>query len=472
MRRKNVLLENIEITDLAAEGKAIARAEGKIIFVTGAIPGDVVNIQLTKSKKDWAEAKVTKLITPSPHRITPTCTHFGHCGGCKWQMLPYQLQLQYKQNEVLQNLTRLGKVQLPIISPIMGCTQEYAYRNKLEFTFSNKRYRTQDEIGEHYSRDLVKLLPYEPALGYHIPRLYDKVLDITQCHLMQEPMNEIRNGIKAFALLHGIPFYDIKQRTGWLRNLVIRLTTTKQLMLNLVVAHPSNHYKQLILNYIVATYPQVTSLLYTINAKANDTIYDLPNELYHGTPNVVEELGEFRFNISATSFFQTNTKQALALYNVTKAYTEMTGTQALYDLYCGTGSIGIYCSKLASKVVGVELIPQAVADAQANAALNNIHHAQFIAGDVAEVCNDDFFATHGHANVVVTDPPRAGMHPALVQKIVDIKAPIVVYVSCNTATQARDLQLLNSLYTVEKVQPVDMFPHTHHIENVVQLKLR
>ena len=471
MKRKNIVLENITVTDLAAEGKAIARAEGKVIFIDGAIPGDIVTIQLTKSKKDWATAIIKEIIVPSKDRIVPLCQHFGNCGGCKWQMLPYHLQLQYKQNEVLQNLTRLGKIALPIMLPIVGAVHNTLYRNKLEFTFSNKRYRTKAEVQHVKSKEEMYNLPYENGLGFHVPKLFDKVLDIQQCHLMQEPTNAIRNEIKRFAEANNFEFYDIKNHTGWLRNLVLRIATTGEIMLNVIIAHQSAH-TDLLLSHIGHTFPQITALLYTINPKHNDTIYDLEPVVYKGKATIIEALENYKFTISAKSFFQTNTKQAEQLYTITRAFAELTGTETVYDLYCGTGSIGIFCSALAHKIIGVELIPEAIADAKVNAALNNLEHTHFFAGDVIEVCNNEFFELHGRADVIITDPPRAGMHTKLVEKILEMKAPIVVYVSCNSATQARDLQLLDALYAVTKVQAVDMFPHTHHIENVVQLKLR
>jgi 23S rRNA (uracil1939-C5)-methyltransferase len=477
MRRKNVFLDNIEVLDFAAEGKALARHDGKVIFIEGAIPGDVVNIQLTKSKKDWAEAKVVKLVKASVDRVTPFCTHFGNCGGCKWQMLPYNLQIQFKQNEVEQNLKRLGKVELPTIAPILGSEKTTAYRNKLEFTFSNKRYRTKEEVQHIQTKEELYNLPQESALGFHVPKLFDKVLRIEECFLMEEPTNAIRNAIKDFALQMNFAFYDIKNHTGWLRNLMLRIATTGEIMLNVILAHDSAD-KTILLDYIQKTFPQITALLYTINAKLNDSIYDLTPIVYHGKNHIIEKLHtgigdeNYQFKISAKSFFQTNTKQAERLYQVTRDFAELTGKETVYDLYCGTGSIGIFCSALAQKIIGVELIEEAIVDAKENAALNAVNHAQFFAGDVIDICNADFFALHGTPDVIITDPPRAGMHTKLVEKIIEMQAPIVVYVSCNSATQARDLQLLDALYQVTKVQPVDMFPHTHHIENVVQLKLR
>ncbi len=471
MRRKNIFFDNITITDLAAEGKAIAREEGKVIFIEGAIPGDIVNIRLTKSKKDWAEAVVTKIITPSPNRVAPFCQHFNVCGGCKWQMLPYNLQLEYKQNEVAQNLKRLGKIELPEIQKIIGSDKDKEYRNKLEFTFSNKRYRTKEELEPYKTKEEIYSLPNEPALGFHVPKLFDKIIQIDTCYLMQEPTNVIRNEIFRFATENGFTFYDIKNHTGWLRNLMLRIATTGEIMLNVIMAH-DNIEKDILLAHIAKTFPEITALLYTINPKFNDTIYDLEPQVYKGNAFIVEHLEVYKFKISAKSFFQTNTKQAEKLYQITRDYAELTGVETVYDLYCGTGSIGIFCSKNAKKIIGVELIEDAIVNAKANAALNNIDHAEFFAGDVIDICNEDFFATHGKADIIITDPPRAGMHPKLIEKVLEMKAPIVVYVSCNSATQARDLQLLDVFYKVTKVQPVDMFPHTHHIENVVQLKLR
>jgi 23S rRNA (uracil1939-C5)-methyltransferase len=471
MRRKNVFLKNIEIIDVAAEGNAIAKSEGKVIFVEGAIPGDIVDIQLLKSKKDWATAKVTQIVQPSALRVAPFCKHFGTCGGCKWQMLPYAQQLIYKQNEVKQNLIRLGKINIPELQLIIGSAATTLYRNKLEFTFSNKRYRTPDEIAHIQSKEELYNLPLEAGLGFHVPKLFDKVLDIETCYLMQEPTNEIRNSIKAFALENDIPFYDIRNRTGLLRNIIIRIVNTGEIMVNLIVAIESD-LNHLLLEFIKNKFPQITCLMYTINSKANDSIFDLTPQLYSGNPFIIEKLENFSFKIGPKSFFQTNTAQAENLYQVTRNFAELTGTETVYDLYCGTGSIGIFCSAKAKKIIGVELIAEAIADAKINASLNQVAHAHFFAGDVIDICNVDFFEQHGKPDVIITDPPRAGMHQALIDKIIEMQAPTVVYVSCNSATQARDLALLDPHYIVTKVQPVDMFPHTAHIENVVQLKLR
>lgn len=466
MRKKNVVLQQLAVQDYAAEGKALGRIDGKVIFIEGAVPGDVVDVRLSKNKKDWAEGKATHFHSFSPDRVTPFCEHFGVCGGCKWQMLPYEKQLQYKQHEVEQHLRRIGKVALPAIEPIAGCDTTTRYRNKLEFTFSNKRYLLQQEI------DGGAALEPANAVGFHVPRLFDKVIDINTCHLMAEPANAIRNTIRSFALQKGYSFYDIRAHVGWLRTLIIRVCSSGEVMVNLCLGYEDAAARKELFDHLLKTVPGITALLYTINNKMNDTIYDLEPKSYFGKGHIIERLEDLSFKIGPKSFFQTNTKQGEKLYQITREYAELTGQETVYDLYCGTGSIGLFVSKLAKKVIGVEVVKEAIDDAKENAALNNIHHAQFFAGDVIDVCDDAFFAQHGKPDVIITDPPRAGMHDKLVQKILDMEAPLVVYVSCNPATQARDLSRLDEKYLVTRIQPVDMFPHTHHIENVVQLKLR
>jgi 23S rRNA (uracil1939-C5)-methyltransferase len=466
MKNKNLIVPNVLVEDYAAEGKAIGKIEGKIIFISGAVPGDLVDVRLSKNKKDWAEGIAVHFHGYSKDRVTPFCEHFGVCGGCKWQMLPYVKQLQYKQNEVAQNLRRLGRIELPELQPILGCDSTTHYRNKLEFTFSNRRYLLASEINTE--------VPVKPsdALGFHVPRLFDKVIDIQTCHLMAAPTNEIKNSIREFAIKNGYPFYDIRNHTGWLRTLVLRICSTGQVMVNLCIAYEDEKLMHPLFDYLLKKVPGITSLLYTINPKKNDSIYDLQPIAYTGKGYVIEKLENFEFKIGPKSFFQTNTSQAEKLYAVTREFAELSGKEIVYDLYCGTGSIGIFVSKLAKKIIGVEVIAEAIADAKENAALNNIEHTEFFAGDVIDICNDAFFEKHGKPDVIITDPPRVGMHEKLVRKILEMEAPIVVYVSCNPATQARDLQLLDAKYHVTKIQPVDMFPHTHHIENVVQLKLR
>lgn len=453
------------ITDYAAEGKALAKLDGKVIFISGAVPGDVADVLLVKNKKDWAEGRVLKIKTHSKNRVDAFCKHFGICGGCKWQMLPYQQQLEYKQQETEQNLKRIGKVDLPTILPIVGAEETVHYRNKLEFTFSNKRYLLPEEIA---SENPIQ----ESALGFHVPRIFDKVIDIDECYLMDDVNNTIRNTVRKFALEHDFLFYDIRQHTGWLRNIIIRLCSTGELMVNICLNHDEETDRIKLFDHLLKEVPAITTLLYTINPKWNDSIYDLTPQVYFGKGYVMEMLGEFKFKISPKSFFQTNTKQAEKLYSITRDFAGLTGKEIVYDLYCGTGSIGIFVSKGAKKIIGVEVIEEAIEDAKENAALNNITHAQFFAGDVIKICNDEFFETHGRPDVVITDPPRAGMHEKLVIKLLEMEAPKIVYVSCNTATQARDISLLSEKYTVEKIQPVDMFPHTHHIEAVVLLSLK
>ena len=486
------MLQNVVITDYAAEGKALAKLDGKVIFVSGAVPGDVADIMLIKNKKDWAEGRVLKINEFSASRVEPFCEHFGVCGGCKWQMLPYEKQLQYKQQEAEQNLIRIGKVTDAVFLPIAGADATVHYRNKLEFTFSNKTYLTEppssreappppgggtldSAILNDFSNSLGTQIPPSGgggALGYHAPRIFDKIIDIHECFLMDDVNNRIRNTIRDFALAHNFSFYDIRLHTGWLRNIIIRFCSTGELMVNICLNYDEEQDRILLFDHLLKEVPSITTLLFTINPKWNDSIYDLTPQVYFGKGYVVEKLGEYEFIISPKSFFQTNTKQAEKLYGITMDFAGLTGNEIVYDLYCGTGSIGIFVSKLAKKIIGVEVIEEAIEDAKKNAALNNIEHALFFAGDVIKICNDDFFATHGKPDVVITDPPRVGMHEKLVIKLLEMEAPRIVYVSCNTATQARDILLLSEKYRVEKIQPVDMFPHTHHIESVALLTLK
>ncbi|MES2430328.1 MAG: 23S rRNA (uracil(1939)-C(5))-methyltransferase RlmD [Bacteroidota bacterium] len=466
MKRKKFLIEKIEVTGYAAEGKSFAKQDGKVIFIEGAVPGDVVDVFVSKNKKDWGEGKATRIHEYSKERVTPFCKHFGICGGCKWQMLPYEKQLEYKQQEVAQNFRRIGKVDLPEMYPIVGADETKHYRNKLEFTFSNKRYLTENEI------KTTEVVPQENALGFHVPRIFDKIIDIEECYLMNDINNGIRNTIRAFAKENNYSFYDIRQHTGWLRNIIIRLCSTGELMVNVCIGYEDETETKKLLDHLLQKFPAITTLLYTINPKWNDSIYDLTPTVYFGKGYVTEKLGEYSFKIGPKSFFQTNTKQAEKLYSITKDFAGLSGTETVYDLYCGTGSIGIFLSKNAKKIIGVEVIEEAITDAKENAALNNIEHTHFFAGDVIKICDDNFFAAHGRPDVIITDPPRAGMHEKLVTKLLEIAAPKIVYVSCNTATQARDLNLLSEKYRIEKIQPVDMFPHTHHIECVVLLILK
>jgi 23S rRNA (uracil1939-C5)-methyltransferase len=464
VKRKKLVLENVPVTGYAAEGKAIARVEGKVIFIEGAVPGDTADVYITKNKKDWAEGKAIRIKEYSAERVDPFCIHFGICGGCKWQMLPYNKQLEYKEQEVKDIIRRIGKLNEVPVLPIIGSDKIKYYRNKLEFTFSNKKYLTGNELTQLGEGDWPG-----GALGYHVPGLYDKVIDIEECWLMDKVNNVIRNSIREFAKKNNFSYYNIKEHKGWLRNIIIRNCTTEGLMVNLVFGYEDTESIEKVCNYLLEKVPSITTLLYTINHKWNDSLNDLEPKIYYGKGFVMEKLENFNFKISPKSFFQTNTRQAEVLYNVVKDFAALTGNEVIYDLYCGTGSIGIFLSNGARKIIGVEVVEEAVKDAKENAGLNNIGSAFFYAGDVIEICNTDFFNLHGKADVVIVDPPRAGLHGKLVNKLLEISSEKIIYVSCNVATQARDLQLLSDKYVIEKIQPVDMFPHTHHIECVALL---
>lgn len=452
----------------AAEGKSVAKLpDGKVVFLEGVVPGDVVDALIIKDKKSWAEARVTQLVTPSALRVQPFCQHFGTCGGCKWQMLPYEQQLRYKQQQVEDQLRRIGHVELPVIEPIVGSASDRYYRNKLEFTFSTQRYRTFEEIAQRDEK-----FEAEPAMGFHAPGLFDKVVEIYTCYLQPEPTNLLLEVLRKYTREHNLEYYNFKAQYGWLRNVVIRVATTGQVLINVVFHHEEEEARVALLEHIWANVPGITSLQYTINGKVNDTIFDQEVICYRGADHITEKLEHFTFKISPKSFFQTNTRQAEALYRITREFAGLTGTEVLYDLYCGTGSIGIFCSANAKKIIGIELVEDAIKDAKENAAINGLSHCAFYAGDVANICTDEFFAEHGRPDVIITDPPRAGMHEKLIQQILRMRAPKVVYVSCNPATQARDLALLAEAYRIERLQPVDMFPHTHHIENVALLLLK
>jgi 23S rRNA (uracil1939-C5)-methyltransferase len=501
-KKKNIVLEEVLVENYAAEGKSLARQDGKVIFIENVVPGDVVDIRLLKNKKDWAEGYPIQFKSYSAERVDPFCQHFGICGGCQWQMLPYQKQLQYKQQQVIDNLTRIGKIRLPEAIPIAGAPGDKFYRNKLEYTFSTKeftphkppsRYDSGDNVSTEHTHlpnansKVSSASPQSEAgalvasptgesgmasgvLGFHAKGFFDKVVNIEKCWLQPEPNNDIRNALRQFAWEQQMSFYDYREHKGLLRNLQLRICTTGEVMVNVVFGEDNKKKRELVLRFLQENFPNITTLLYTINLKKNDSLTDLEPVPYFGKGYVIEKLEDFQFKIGPKSFFQTNTKQAERLYQITRDFAELTGSETLYDLYCGTGSIGIFCSKGANKIIGVEAIAEAINDAKENAALNNIEQAQFFSGDVIDICNDEFFAQHGKPDVIITDPPRAGMHEKLVRKILEIQAPTVVYVSCNPATQARDLFLLDEKYEVTRFQPVDMFPHTHHIENVVQLK--
>ena len=466
VKRKKLVLENVPVSGYAAGGKAIARIEGKVIFIEGAVPGDIADVFITKNKKDWAEGKAIKIKEPAKERVNPFCIHFGICGGCKWQMLPYKKQLEYKEQEVKDAIKRIGKIDASVL-PVIGSENMIHYRNKIEFTFSNKKYLTPDEFG-----DLGEDAWPGGALGFHVPKLYDKIIDIKECFLMDDVNNQIRNTLREYSQKNNLSYYDHKEHHGFLRNVVLRNCTTGELMVNLFLGNDDKKEIEKICNHLLEKVPSITTLLYTINQKWNDSMENLEPKTFSGKGFVIEKLEGFNFKISPKSFFQTNTKQAEALYNVVKDFAALKGTETVYDLYCGTGSIGIFLSGKAKKIIGVDVIEDAINDAKENAALNQLQSTTFFSGDVIEICNDDFFALHGKADVVIVDPPRAGLHQKLISKLLEISSPKIVYVSCNVATQARDLQLLNEKYIVEKIQPVDMFPHTHHIESVALLSLR
>jgi 23S rRNA (uracil1939-C5)-methyltransferase len=463
-RKKKYPLQQVLVERYAAEGKCVARVNDKVIFIEGAVPGDVVDIFVHKNKKDWAEARVTRLVQAATDRVVPFCQHFGTCGGCKWQMLPYPKQLQYKEEQVREQLRRIGQISAHENRPIAGCEATQLYRNKLEFTFSNKRFLTSTEINN------PNITPNHPSLGFHAPGLFDKVIPIETCHLQPEPTNAIRNFLRDLALEKGYTFYDQREHTGFLRNLMIRVATTEQVLVNMVFAEDQPEAIQCVMDALKETFPSITSLHYTINTKFNDSLYDQVIQLYHGTPYIEEKLEAFTFRISPKSFFQTNTRQAEVLYRMARDLAQLQGHETVYDLYCGTGSIGIFLSPKAGKIIGVETVADAVADARINAAINGIDRAHFFAGDVIDICNDAFFREHGQADVVIIDPPRAGCHDKLLQKLLQIAAPRIVYISCNPATQARDAKILSADYDVLVSQPVDLFPHTHHIENILLLE--
>ena len=466
-KRKNIILERVKVDDYAAEGKSLAKVDGKVVFIESAVPGDVVDVKLFKNKKDWAEGYPVQFHEYSKERVKPFCSHFGVCGGCQWQMLPYERQLAYKQKQVEESLRRIGKVVLPPIMPIIGAEQDKFYRNKLEYTFSNRRFLLDSELKD------PSISTEENVAGFHAKGIFDKVIDIKTCYLQEEPTNEIRLAVREFAQSNDYSFYDIKNHQGFLRTMQLRICTTGEVMVNIVFGQENKEKRERLLDFVLEKFPGITTLLYTINPKWNDSLNHLEPVAFYGNGYVIEKLEGFEFKIGPTSFFQTNTRQGEQLYKIAREFAELSGNETVYDLYCGTGSIGIFLSGKAKKIIGVEMIEAAVQDAKENAALNGLSlSTEFFAGDVIDICTDDFFAQHGKPDVIVTDPPRAGMHGKLVKKIIEIAAPVVVYVSCNTATQARDLRQLDEKYAVTKIQPVDMFPHTHHIENVAQLKLK
>ena len=468
-RKPLPILTDILITDVAAEGKAIAKVDNLVIFVPYVVPGDVVDLQIKRKKHSYAEAEAIAIKKYSELRAKPFCKHFGVCGGCKWQCLPYEEQLRFKQKQVWDNLTRIGKIELPEMMPILGSKHVARYRNKLEFGFSNKKWLTSEQVASGVQFDCMD------AVGFHIPGAFDKILDIEECHLMDDINNRLRNGIRAYALAHGLTFFDLRQQTGLLRNMMLRTSATGEIMLLMqfcMRGADDEAQAKALLEHLHAAFPEVTSLLYVNNTKCNDTIGDLDVQTFAGTPFIYETMEGLRFKVGPKSFYQTNTEQAYELYKVARNFAALTGDELVYDLYTGTGTIANFVARQARQVVGIEYVPEAIEDAKVNAALNGLDNTLFYAGDMKDILTTGFIERHGKPDVIITDPPRAGMHADVVNAILFAAPRRIVYVSCNPATQARDLALFDTDYRVTKVQPVDMFPQTHHVENVVCLERR
>jgi 23S rRNA (uracil1939-C5)-methyltransferase len=466
MKKPLPLLEKVIISGVAAEGKAVARWGDLVVFVPFAVPGDVADIQLTRKKNSYAEGRVVRFHTCSAQRTEAFCRHYGVCGGCKWQILPYTEQIRYKQQQVVDSLTRIGKVALPEISPILGSEKTIFYRNKLEFTFSNKRWITDAEVqsGQPFTNC--------NALGFHIPGRFDKVLDIEECSLQAEPSNTIRLTIRNFCIENDCEFFDLRNQTGWLRNLILRTSTTGEVMLIVVFSRENEAKRKKLLNFIAERFPAITSLLYILNSKANDTILDQEVHVFKGRDHIFEQMEGLRFKIGPKTFYQTNSEQAHRLYTVARQFCGLTGNELVYDLYTGAGAIANFIAGGAKQVIGLEWVPEAIEDAKTNSEINGITNTLFLAGDMRKLLNAEFIALHGRPDVIVTDPPRAGMHDDVIAAMLQADPQKIVYISCNPATQARDLNLLDVQYRVARVQPVDMFPHTHHVENVVLLERR
>jgi 23S rRNA (uracil1939-C5)-methyltransferase len=463
------LLEEIEVTALAAEGKAIARVDDMVVFVPYVVPGDVADLQVTRKKHSFMEAKAIKLHKESEDRQTPVCKHFGVCGGCKWQCLKYEKQLYYKQKQVVDTLERIGKIELPEVSPILGSEKTLRYRNKLEFSFSNKRWLTEEEINQDLKYDQMN------AVGFHIPGAFDKVLDISECFLMDDLQNRVRNGLRDFAISHGVRFFDLRKQEGVLRDMIFRTSNSGEIMLTMqfhINNQDEERQAQSVMKYLSDSFPELTTIVWVNNLKCNDTIGDLDVNIYQGCGYVYELMEDLKFKVGPKSFYQTNNDQAYVLYKVVRDYAALTGDELVYDLYTGTGTIANFIARKVRKVIGIEYVADAIEDAKVNSALNGIENTSFYAGDMKDVLTADFIGVHGTPDVIITDPPRAGMHGDVVDAILNAAPRKIVYVSCNPATQARDLQLLDAKYKVAAYQPVDMFPHTHHIENVVLLVKR
>ena len=461
-KKKNLpLLENLLVTDVAAEGKAIIKTDDKVIFTKYAVPGDVVDLQITRKKNRYLEGRVVAFKQFSEKITEAFCEHYGICGGCKWQIQPYEEQLKYKQKQVVDNLVRIGKVDLPEISPILGSKKTTFYRNKLEFTFSNKRWMTNEEIQSGKEFDDMN------ALGFHIPNMFDKVLDIKKCWLQEDFSNRVRLFIKDFALKNGMPFFDLKNQNGLLRNIIVRTSSTGEKMLIVVFFSNDKKNINLLLNAVAEEFAELTSIIYIVNSKSNDSITDQTPILFKGNDFIMEQMEDLKFKVGAKSFYQTNSEQAYELYKLVRSATKLSGEELVYDLYTGTGTIANFVAKSAKKVIGIEYVPEAIEDAKVNSGINNIKNTEFFAGDMKDILTASFLETYGKPDVIITDPPRAGMHEDVIKTILLAAPQRIVYVSCNPATQARDLSLLDEVYSVVSVQPVDMFPHTHHVENIV-----
>jgi len=466
-KKKFHIFENIEVIDAGARGKTIAKApDGRVIFLTNTVPGDIVDIQTGKKRKAYFEGKAIKFHKLSKRRTEPVCEHFENCGGCKWQHMKYEDQLFYKEKEVTNNLIRIGHLELPEITPILGCEKQYFYRNKMEFSFSSSRWLTYEEINSEEEID------NRNACGFHIAGMWDKILDVEKCHLQEEPSNEIRNFIKNFGIKNNLEFYNPRAQEGLLRTVMLRISSNGEVMIVIQFFKEDVEKRELLLNAIADKFPNVTSLQYIINSKGNDSIYDQDIILFKGRDHIFEEMEGLKFKINAKSFYQTNSYQAYELYKITRNFANLTGNELVYDLYTGTGTIAQFVAKKAKKVVGVESVPEAILDAKENAKNNKIDNVDFFVGDMKEVFTDEFIAQNGQPDVIITDPPREGMHKKVVEQILKIQPDRIVYVSCNSATQARDLEILNPTYKIVKTQAVDMFPQTHHVENVVLLEKR
>ncbi|TCD02433.1 23S rRNA (uracil(1939)-C(5))-methyltransferase RlmD [Pedobacter psychroterrae] len=467
------IIPNLSIIDIAEEGKGVGKADELVVFVDKAVPGDIVDVKIVKKKKNFAEAVIEQLIKPSDLRTDPFCQHFGTCGGCKWQHMGYESQLKFKQKNVEAALQRLAKIDTSSMEPILGSAENKYYRNKLEYTFSNKRWLNKQDMADRPD-DIVG--PNEDlemnALGFHVPLRFDKILDIQHCYLQAEPSNSIRNSVRTYALNNGMSFYDLRNHEGNLRNLIIRTSSTGEVMVVVVFAYVGQESVNGLMEFLKVNFPEITSLQYIINQKKNDTIFDQEVITYGGRDHIFEEMEGLKFKIGAKSFYQTNSGQAYELYKITKEFAGFTGDELVYDLYTGAGTIANFVARGVKHVVGIEYVPTAIEDAKFNAELNQIANTTFFAGDMKDILTRDFIVQHGKPDVVITDPPRAGMHADVVDRLLEMEADKIVYVSCNAATQARDLALLKEKYTIVRIKPVDMFPHTQHVENVVLLKFR